>query len=357
MIAGNTSRWQPLLGDEFILPIEPHLVASTYGAGDRPLGHDELFRYEIATDPTCIAQDTSLDVSASSVGQNEVPFRNLDSYDLTGKDDLPNITLHERGGGPVYSEVGAYHGAGIDGAEFGLLLTGYQMASDNSTTQISELYHEQIVELEFAHQNGQFVPAGYQTYSSFGFEGQYTDQSVQFYHLSIEAEREESFQTQMLFGSEDPVLTSYGYHEVLAISGEAFQNGIADFSFSLQYSIEFQMNAYGQYELLAEVAFEGQINYMNAQTREFQFYDYVPIVFRDLESLEFPPFSDQLADQLAMFQYSMGEAWDGLAQLNDRLEAVFVKMREDGHYDAWDQIGQGPDNPYNFDLPPPDLWL
>ncbi|WP_319544775.1 hypothetical protein [Ruegeria conchae] len=43
--------------------------------------------------------------------------------------------------------------------------------------------------------------------------------------------------------------------------------------------------------------------------------------------------------------------------MNDQLEAVFVKMREDGHYDAWDQIGQGPDNPYNFDLPPPDLWL
>ncbi|WP_319544776.1 hypothetical protein [Ruegeria conchae] len=294
MIAGNTSRWQPLLGDEFILPIEPHLVASTFGAGDRPLGHDELFQYEIATDPTCIAQDTSLDVSASSVGQNEVPFRNLDPYDLIGKDDLPNITLHELHGGHVSSEVGVYHGAGIDRAEFSLLLTGYQMASDNSTTQISELYQEQIVELEFANQNGQFVPAGYQTYSSFGFEGQYADQSVQFNHLSIAVEREECFQTQMLFGSEDPVLTSYGYHEVLEIVGEAFQNGIADFSFSLQYSIEFEMNAYGHYELFAEVAFEGQINYTNALTRQFQFYDDAHILFRDLESLNFLPFQISL---------------------------------------------------------------
>ncbi|MCV0428138.1 MAG: hypothetical protein K5905_22000, partial [Roseibium sp.] len=83
----------------------------------------------------------------------------------------------------------------------------------------------------------------------------------------------------------------------------------------------------------------------------YLFEDEMNFWFRDLDELGTVEFSQGLYDEIARFTNGMGEAWDAFGNFNDQLEAILLQLHEDGHYQAWDDAGQGLDNPFNFDLP------
>ncbi len=294
---------------------------------------------------------------SKSTDQVDLPFLNLDPHDLEGKDNLPDIELRGFLDGVIDSAVSTYKGAGFHGVEFNLSMVDHEIVTRGSATFISELYHTQQVALETVSMHGTDIPVSYEAQSTFGFEGVHFSQAAQFQHLSIASEQGEMFDVYGFDENGDPVLGSYGYYEVVEIAGKLHQNGISDFELSFEMSFELELNETGLYEVFATVSFDGQIDFNDGMSRYYQFEEDMYFPARDLESVEFGPLPDGLFQQMEMFQAHMGDAWDELLSLNDQLEAVFLQLREDEHYDEWDLAGQGLDNPFNFDLPPVDQWV
>ncbi len=355
MNALNMSQWSLRPEDEFTLAFD----ASSGSDADL----DNLTDGAMAVPQpdlgavVLVSTVAALDHSAISTTPIELPFTNLDPSDLEGKEDLPDIDLHTLSNGSMESEVEVYNWAGGLEAEFYLVATNHQMESGESVAQISELFHVQEIEVDTLNLNGRDLIVSYETNSDFGFEGSFYGQSAQFHHLSINSESGESFRADMFQANGDPVLTSYGYYETVEIAGELYQNGITDFTLGFEVSYELEMIGFGSYMLEATVSIYGEINYDHGITRPVQFEEYWRTPFPDLESVEFGHVPDGLSDHLMMIQFSLGDAWDELANLNDLLEAAFVQFREDGHYDEWDLADQGIENPFTFDLPPVDQWV
>ena len=316
-----------------------------------PFGSEESFI--LSTEPGPASQGGV----SSSIDQVDLPFLNLDPHDLEGKEDLPDIELRGFWDGVIDSTVSAYQGAGSHEVEFNLSMVNHEIATRGNATLISELYHTQQVALETISMHGTDIPVSYEARSAFGFEGVHIGQAAQFQHLSIASEQGEMFDVHGFDANGDLVLASYGYYEVVEIAGKLHQNGISDFALSFEVSFELEMNETGLYEVFAAVSFDGQIDFNDGMSRFFEFEEDMYFPARDLGSVEFGPLPDGLFQQLAMFQAHMGDAWDELVSLNDQLEAVFLQLREDEHYDEWDLAGQGIENPFTFDLPPVDQWL
>lgn len=284
----------------------------------------------------------------------DLPFLNLDPYDMEGKGNLPEGHLVERPDGNLGSQVQSSSGAGEHQVEFALEMAEFRFQSDDGTLNITELTEERATEVKTMSFNGQEVPVEYQSGLAYGFEGSFIDTDLRKIDVNMHYEVAEGFQAEAFDAEGNPLLTSYGYEQVVAIEGQAFDYGIEEFAMELEFTIDLEMNDFGMYVMSVSVVFDGEITYLDGHTREYGFEYEMEVLFSSLDQVKFDQFPPGLFDEIARFASGMGDAWDALRSLNDHLEAVLLQLKEDGHYQAWDDVDQGLDNPFDFELPPVD---
>ena len=276
-----------------------------------------------------------------------LPFLNLDPYDLDGKDNLPAGDLIEGAQGHIGSGVETTGGAGEQQVNFTLDMEGYTFRSDAGRLEIMALSEERTTEIKTMNFNGQEVAVEYQSGLAYGFEGSFYDN--QFRELYVEVAT--SYQTEAFDANGNPILTSFGHEQMLEVTGQGFDYGIEEFSMAFEFMIDIQRNDFGFYELTISVTFEGEIIDMNGLGREFFFEDESLFLFSDLDQINFDQLPQGFYDEIARFANGMGDAWDAFGSVNDQIEAVLLKLREEGHYQAWDDADRGLNDPFDFTLP------
>lgn len=286
-----------------------------------------------------------------------LPFGSLDPYSLDGKDDLPDGHLSQGAGGGLSSNVEEGGGPGETQIGFELELYGHSFMSDEGFVDIMSLTDMRSTEMVTITLDGQTIPMEYKSHQSFGFEGRIYDQDLRAVTVEMHTETFTEFQAETFDADGNPLITSYSTGKVLELFGEAMDFGIEEFELTFEMSIELEMNDFGFYTMTFSVMFEGEITYLNGGTSLFEFLQEEEFMFSSLDNVEMPELSDQLLMELSRFFNGMGEAWDAIDLLNDHLEAVLLKLKEDGHYDGWDFVDQGLDNPFDGQLPELDWTL
>lgn len=281
----------------------------------------------------------------------DLPFLNLDPYNLDDKDNLPNGELQEGPLGNIISEIQSSNGAGEQQLGFGLEMADYKFRTDEGTLDILTLSEERMTEIKTMNVNGQpNVPVEYQSGLAYHFEGNFYDTLFRQLYITMDAEAHTTIQREGFDANGNLMLTGYGYEQMLNVAGQAFDFGIEEFFMEFGFMVDLQRGEYG-YEMIVSVFFEGEILYLNGAERQYHFEEDLPFRFSDLDEMGTVEFSQSLYDEIARFANGMGEAWDAFGTFNDHLEAVLLKLREDGQYQAWDEIGQGLQNPFDFNLP------
>lgn len=281
----------------------------------------------------------------------EPPFLDLDPYDLEGKDNLPTGDLIEGPQGSIGSAVESAGGAGHQQVNFALDMEGYTFRSDAGRLDILALCEERTTETKTMTFNGQEVAVEYQSGLAYRFEGSFYDNQFRELYVELNAEVFTSIQTEAFDADGNPLLTSFGYQQMLEVAGQAHDYGIEEFSMAFEYMIDIQRNDFGFYEMTISVMFEGEIIDMNGIGREFLFEDETMFLFSDLDQISFDQLPQGFNDEIARFAANMGDAWDAFGSVNDQIEAVLLKLREEGHYQAWDDADQGLNDPFDFNLP------
>ena len=289
----------------------------------------------------------------SEPGQSayDLPFLNLDPYVLDGKENLPSGELQEGPQGNIVSEIQSSNGAGEQQLGFGLEMENYTFRSEDGTLDVLALTEERMTEIKTMNINGQQTPVEYQSGLAYHVEGSLYDTQFRQLYISMDAEVATTIQTEGFDPQGNLMLTSYGYEQMLNVEGQAFDYGIEEFFMEFELMVDLQLGDHGVYEMTVSVLFEGEIVYLNGAEREYLFEDEMTFWFRDLDELGTVEFSQGLYEEIARFANGMGEAWDTFGSFNDQLEAILLQLHEDGHYQAWEDAGQGLDNPFDFDLP------
>ncbi|WP_434051392.1 MAG: hypothetical protein RDA78_19020 [Roseibium sp.] len=304
-------------------------------------------------DPVNEAGTQSAPSAISDNGQSgqDLPFLNLDPYNLDGKDNLPTGDLTEGPQGMIGSGVEISGGAGEQQVNFALEMEGYTFRSDAGRLDIMALTEERTTEIKTMTFNGQEVAVEYQSGLAYGFEGSFYDNQFRELYVEMNAEVATSIQTEAFDADGNPILTSFGYEQMLEVTGQGFDYGIEEFSMAFEFMIDIQRNDFGFYEITISVTFEGEIVDMNGFAREFLFEDESMFLFSDLDQIDFDQLPPGFYEEIARFANGMGEAWDAFGSVNDQIEAVLLKLREEGHYQAWDDADQGLNDPFDFNLP------
>ncbi|WP_420332783.1 hypothetical protein [Roseibium sp.] len=297
---------------------------------------------------------TQSDASATSAnGQyaSGLPFLNLDPYNLDGKDNLPAGDLSQGSQGTIGSGVETAGGAGEQQVNFALEMADYTFRTDAGALDIMALTEERTTEIKTLNVNGQEMAVEYQSGLAYGFAGSFYDNQFRELHIELNAEVATSIQTEAFDANGNPTLTSYGYEQMLEVEGQGFDYGIEEFYMAFEFMIDIQRNDFGYYEMTVSVMFEGEITYLNGGERQFLFEDESIFLFSDLDQINFDQLPQGFYEEIARFANGMGEAWDAFGSVNDQIEAVLLKLREEGHYQGWDDADQGLNDPFDFNLP------
>jgi len=292
--------------------------------------------------------------SANGQSASDLPFLNLDPYILDGKDDLPTGDLVEGPQGMIGSGVETSGGAGEQQVNFTLEMEGYTFRSDAGRLDIMTLTEERTTEIKTMMFNGQEVPAEYQSGLAYGFEGSFYDNQFRELYVAVNAEVATTIQTEMYNENGNPVLKSFGHEQMLEVEGHAFDYGIEEFFMGFEFMLELERIEEGHYQMVVSVVFEGEIVDMNGNAREFFFEDESEFNFSNLDEISFDQLPQGFYDEIARFAANMGEAWDAFGSVNEQIEAVLLKLREEGHYQGWDDVDQGLNDPFDFNLPSTD---
>ncbi|MES0882918.1 hypothetical protein [Roseibium sp. SCP14] len=295
--------------------------------------------------------DATTGTMADSSNPVDLPFMNLDPYVLDGKDNLPSGELQEGPQGNIVSEIQSSNGAGEQQLGFGLEMENYTFRTDDGTLDVMGFTEERMTEIKTMNYNGQPTPVEYQSGLAYHFEGNFYDNQLRQLYVEMDTEVATTIQTELFDTNGNPILTAYGYEQMLNVEGQAFDYGIEEFVMEFELMVELERLESGIYEMTLSVVFEGEIVYLNGAEREYLFEDEITAWFSDLSEVSVDKFPQGLFDEIARFANGMGEAWDAFGDLNDHLEAILLQLQEDGHYQAWDDAGQGLDNPFDFDLP------
>lgn len=299
-------------------------------------------------------QHSTVEETQSSPPPVDLPFLNLDPYDLQGKDSLPEGHLSKGPQGHLNAQVDMSSGLGGDQVAFAIEMESFTFRSDEGTADIVHFAEERATEVKTMTFNGKEVPVEYRTGIAYEFEGSFRDNDFREIVVMMQFEVAEGFQAEAFDAQGNPLLTSYGYEQVVAIEGQAFDYGIEEFAMELEFAIQLEMNDFGMYVMSVSVVFDGEITYLGGHAREYGFEYDMEVLFSSLDQVNFDQFPPELFQELAHFASGMGEAWDALGSLNDHLEAVLLQLKDDGAYQAWDDVDQGLDNPFDFGLPPVD---
>jgi hypothetical protein len=298
----------------------------------------------------------ALDVSTNPVEFNDLPFLNLDPYNLDGKDNLPTGDLAEGPQGGLSSQVDVQAGSGEQQVNFSLEMENYTYTTEYGQINILTLAEERTTEIKTINFNGQEVAVEYQAGIAHEFEGSFYDNAFRELYVEMAFETGMTIQAEAFDANGNPIMTAFGYEQALEIYGEAFDYGIEEFEMAFELGIELELNDFGMYEMTLSVMFEGEIVYMNGAERFYEFEDELFFMFSDQDQIDFNQIPDGLYNEIQKFAAGMGDAWGGMEILNAQLEAIFLQLQEDGHYQAWDDVDQGLDNPFDFNVPPSD-WL
>ncbi|MEO1114943.1 MAG: hypothetical protein AAFY05_21530 [Pseudomonadota bacterium] len=291
------------------------------------------------------------EISGDGQSSNDLPFLNLDPYSPDGKDDLPTGDLSEGPQGMIGSGVETSGGAGEQQVNFTLEMEDFTFRSDAGTLNIMALTEERTTEIKTMMFNGEEVPVEYQSGLAYGFEGSFYDNQFRELSVAVNAEVATSIQTEAFDADGNPILTSFGHEQMLEIEGQGFDYGIEEFYMAFEFMIDIQRNDFGFYEMTISVTFEGEIVDMNGLGREFLFEDESIFMFSDLDQINFDQLPQGFYEEIARFANHMGDAWDAFGSVNDQIEAVLLKLREEGHYQGWDDADQGLNDPFDFNLP------
>lgn len=284
----------------------------------------------------------------------DMPFLNLDPYNLDGKDNLPDGQLSEGPQGNITSGVESSSGSGEQQVNFELEMEDYTFRSEAGRLDIMALTEERTTEIKTMNFNGQEVAIEYQSGLAYEFEGNFYDDQFREMYIEMTAEVGTTIQTEAFDADGNPILTSFGYEQVLEVTGEAVDYGIEEFSMEFEFVIELERNDFGMYEMTFSVTFEGEIVNMDGTEREFLFEDEMMFLFSDLDQVNFDQMPQGFYDEIARFAAQMGDAWDAFGSVSDQLEAVLLQLQEEGYYQAWDDADQGLNDPFDFNLPSTD---
>nr|WP_319382658.1 hypothetical protein [uncultured Roseibium sp.] len=299
-------------------------------------------------------QDAPSPISDNGQSGQDLPFLNLDPYNLDGKDNLPEGDLSEGSQGYIGSGTESAGGAGVAQVSFTLDMGDYTFRSDAGRLDIMALTEERTTEIKTMMFNGQEVPAEYQSGLAYGFEGSFYDNQFRELYVSVNAEVATTIQTEMYDPDGNPILTSFGHEQMLEVEGHAFDYGIEEFFMGFEFMIELEKIGENHYQMVVSVVFEGEIVDMNGNAREFFFEDMSEFNFSSLDEITFDQLPQGFYDEIARFAANMGEAWDAFGSVNEQIEAILLKLREDGHYQGWDDADQGLNDPFDFNLPSTD---
>ncbi|WP_422376890.1 hypothetical protein [Roseibium sp.] len=284
---------------------------------------------------------------------NDLPFLNLDPYDLDGKGNLPGGELEKGAQGGISAQVDSSNAAGEQQLGFGLEMMDYTFRTSEGTLDIMTLAEERATEIKSSFYNGQEVPVEYQSGLMHEFEGNFYDNQFRQLYIEMASEVGTTIQAETFNEHGDPVLTAFGQEQMLEIYGEAFDYGIEEFEMVFELAVEIQLNDFGQYEMTMSVLFEGEIVYLNGAERayHFEYETPFPFYFSSLDEIEIGDLPQGFYEEIARFAAGMGDAWDAVGTISDHLEAVLLQLQEDGHYQPWEDAGQGLENPFDFNLP------
>ncbi|QDG76966.1 hypothetical protein [Labrenzia sp. PHM005] len=297
-----------------------------------------------------------LEVSTNPVEFNDLPFLNLDPYNLEGKDNLPTGDLTKGPHGSISAQVDVQNGHGEQQVNFGLEMENYTYRTEYGQIDILTLAEERTTEVKTINFNGQEVAVEYQSGIAQEFGGSFYDQQFRELYVEMAFETGMAIQAEAFDASGNPIMTAFGYEQMLEVYGEAIDYGIQSFEMIFELGIDLQLNDFGMYEMTLSVVFEGEIAYMNGAERIYEFADELFFMFSDQEQIDFNQIPAGLYNEIDRFAAGMGDAWGGMEILNAQLEAIFLQLKEDGHYQSWDDVDQGLDNPFDFNVPPSD-WL
>ncbi|MES0810702.1 hypothetical protein ABLO27_14565 [Roseibium sp. SCPC15] len=326
-----------------LLELQLDTMAAKANQPKPPGPHDEL---DIVP-----ATDAATGIMAGAANPADLPFMNLDPYALDGKENLPSGELQEGPQGNIVSEIQSSNGAGEQQLGFGLDMENYTFRTEDGTLDVLALSEQRMTEIKTMNYNGQLTPVEYQSGLAYHFEGNFYDTQLRQLYVAMDAEVATTIQTELFDTNGNPVLTAYGYEQMLNVEGQAFDYGIEEFVMGFEMMVNLERLDSGIYQMTLSVVFEGEIDYLNGAGRDYLFEDEITAWFSDLSEVNVDQFPQGLFDEIARFANGMGEAWDAFGDLNDHLEAILLQLHEDGHYQAWDDAGQGLDNPFDFDLP------
>jgi len=308
--------------------------------------HGDLYMSPVATS----AQGQDL-APPGDAGPADLPFLNLDPYAPDGKDNLPSGELTQGSQGGISAQVDSSNAAGEQQLGFGLEMTDYRFQTSDGTLDILTLAEERTTEIKSMNFNGQQVAVEYQSGLAHEFEGSFYDNQFRQLYIEMVAESGVTIQTEAFDENGNPILTAFGQEQMLAMYGEAFDYGIEEFEMVFELAVDVQMNDFGMYEMTLSVMFEGEIVYLNGAERAYLFEEEMMFMFSDLDQIDLGQLPQGFYEEIARFAAGMGDAWDALGTVSDHLEAVLLQLQEDGHYQQWDDAGQGLDNPFDFNLP------
>ncbi len=274
-----------------------------------------------------------------------LPFTNLDPYDSAPGAPQGELTPGPQGN--ISTQLDQQGGGADRELAFELMVENHSFRSDAGTVEILSLSDSRSTQVHTITLNGETVPVEYASHQGFAFEGVAYDQQQRALHVEMEFETGTSYQAETFDAQGNPLLTSYGYEQMLGLTGQGVDFGIEDFTMEFEFTVEIELNEHGFYTMIVSYGFDGEITTLDGQTRTYEHFSEDVFMFTDLDALELPELPQHLLDELARFAAGMGDAWDALSSLDDQLQTVFDQLKQDGHYDAWDHAGGGLDNPFD----------
>ncbi|CTQ51642.1 hypothetical protein LP7551_00154 [Roseibium album] len=281
---------------------------------------------------------------------HDLPFLNLDPYDLEGKDDLPEFTISSPDPDYINWELGGTP----DQLEHDLGVFNANLRSDDARIHLEGLSETRVTEVQYGNFNGQKVAIEWQNGISHEASGSidYLNQgsvwlkSAVEIHESVQAERFTFENGEMSQG-----LSAYDWGMGMTLDGMAPSYGIDTFEFEFAINISIQWDAeLGVYYSEVSVEAVYMIEMLDGRVFEGEAFQEDMGFWSDLDNFNFE-FNDDILDKVSNFQRDMGGAWDAVQSFDDHMQALLLKLKDDGYYDLYDNMGGGIENPFDFDLP------
>ncbi|MHA7772129.1 hypothetical protein [Roseibium sp. M-1] len=282
---------------------------------------------------------------------DNLPFLNLDPYDLAGKGDLPDFSISSPDPDYINWELGGTP----DQLELDVGVYNATMVSDEARVHVDELSETRVTEIQYSHFNGQKVAIEWQNATAHEVSGSidYMGQGTLFLNASVEVG--ESVQAERFSfdenGNMTQQLSAYDWGVGMTMDGQAQSYGIDTFEMNFNIEISMQWDAeLGVYLASVFVEFSYTIEYLDGRKIEGEAFQEQEGFWSNLDLFSFAFDGDILAE-MGKFQRDMGDAWDAIDSYNSHMEALLLHLKDQGWYDLYDTMGGGIDNPFDFNPP------